>query len=104
MASYTERWKTLGRLEWCFFGWIFVGSMLPFTVMLAVPQLIKFRSAAVREIVGYFFFGTWAGGALLLRLWLGTFKCQRCGFSFYGGARVPRKTCAHCGLDRKVAK
>jgi len=69
--------------------------------MLAAPQLIGMRNAASSDIDGYIFLGLWAAGALLLRVWLGTIRCPRCGFSFYGGERVPRKTCAHCKLDRK---
>jgi hypothetical protein len=102
MTLNADQWRPLKRLECYFFSWVVAGLILPFTVSLAVPQLIEFHSASIRESVGYLFLGTWAGGAFLLRLWLGTFKCPRCGFSFYGGERVPRKTCVHCGVDRKL--
>lgn len=101
MTSYREQWKALRRLEWCFSGWLIGWPALSLTVMLAAPQLIGLSKAATHEIDGYIFLGLWLGGALLLRVWLGTVRCPGCGFSFYGGGRVPRKTCAHCKLDRK---
>lgn len=105
MTSYRGQWKALRRLERCLFSWLIGWPVLLLAVMLlATPQLIGVRSAATRDIDGYIFIGLWGGVALLLRVWLGTIKCPRCGFSFYGGERVPRKTCAHCSLDRKSAQ
>lgn len=99
MVAYTEQWKTMRRLEWCFYSWFFTWLVI---ALLELPQMSNFQNLAARDTAMYLCLGTFAGGAFLLRLWLGTVKCPRCGSSFYGGARVPCKACTHCGLRRNA--